>query len=162
MDDQSTHIRYLIVIAAVLCAVMIGYNAFYVPDTDMTALTVSTDLQSLSSSGETEGEYTPQPTEKEESDAKTPTVSSFVSQRSGSSQHVTSVSPAPKAGEKVNINTASKEQLENLDGIGAALADRILSYRQKHGKFQKIEELKEVSGIGSKKFEAIRSFVTVG
>lgn len=161
MDGESQHIKYLIVIAAVLCAVMIGYNAFYVPDTDMTVLTVSADQQSPSASAvSVGGEYTPEPTGERKSGAEAPTVSSPAAPRAVSSQpQKTAASPA--AGEKVNLNTATQEQLETLDGIGGALAGRILSYRQKHGKFQRIDELKEVSGIGDKKFEAIRSFVTV-
>lgn len=162
MDDQSRHIRYLIVIAAVLCAVMIGYNAFYVPDTDMTALTVSTDQQSQTPSGSSVGgEYTPQPTGEREGDAEASAAFSSAVPRAVSSQPEKAAA-SPAAGGKINLNTATKEQLETLDGIGGALADRILSYRQKHGKFQKIEELKDVSGIGDKKYEAIRGFVTVG
>ncbi len=63
---------------------------------------------------------------------------------------------------KVNINTASAEQLdEELEGIGPSLAQRIVSYRDANGLFTDIEQIKNVSGIGDKKFEAIKDYITV-
>ncbi|SFM91378.1 comEA protein [Thermodesulforhabdus norvegica] len=62
---------------------------------------------------------------------------------------------------KININTADKADLEKLPGIGPALAERIIQYRQEHGPFKTIDELKNVKGIGDKKFEAIKDLITV-
>lgn len=62
--------------------------------------------------------------------------------------------------DKVNINTASKEELTGLDGIGEKTAEKIIEYREKQ-KFTDIEELKEVNGIGEKKFEKIKEQVEV-
>ena len=62
----------------------------------------------------------------------------------------------------ININTASREELETLPGIGEVLAQRIIDYRRTNGYFKSIEEIKEVSGIGEKKFEAIKDLITVG
>lgn len=62
---------------------------------------------------------------------------------------------------KVNINTASAEELMTLDGVGEATADKIIAYRQENGSFSRIEEIKEVSGIGEKKFEAMKDAITV-
>jgi competence protein ComEA len=59
----------------------------------------------------------------------------------------------------VSLGQATEAQLETLDGIGPALAGRILEYRQQHGGFRSIDELKEVSGIGDKRFEALRGSV---
>jgi len=62
---------------------------------------------------------------------------------------------------KININTASKEELKTLDRIGDKLAERIIEYRQEHGPFKSIEEIKNVNGIGDKIFEAIKDSITV-
>lgn len=59
-------------------------------------------------------------------------------------------------GGTISLSQATQAQLETLDGIGPALASRILQYREQHGGFRSIDELKEVSGIGDKRFEAIR------
>jgi competence protein ComEA len=51
---------------------------------------------------------------------------------------------------------ATVEQLEELDGIGPTLAERIVEYRDAHGGFRSIGELREVEGIGEKRFESLR------
>jgi competence protein ComEA len=61
----------------------------------------------------------------------------------------------------VNLNTATTADLETLPGIGPALAQRILDFREQNGGFHKLEDLLEVPGIGTKKFEALRDHVTV-
>jgi len=67
--------------------------------------------------------------------------------------------PAPTA--KVNINTASVEQLTTLPGVGPKLAARIVEYRQK-ASFRSPQELMNVKGVGEKNFAKIESWVTVG
>ncbi len=62
---------------------------------------------------------------------------------------------------KININTATQEQLESLPGIGPATASKIISYRKEKGKFNKIEDIKEVSGIGDAKFDKMKDFITI-
>lgn len=62
---------------------------------------------------------------------------------------------------KININTASQQELMTLDGIGETLSARIIAYRESHGGFDSIEELKNVNGIGDKRFANIRDRVTV-
>ncbi|MGB9661535.1 MAG: helix-hairpin-helix domain-containing protein [Moorellaceae bacterium] len=62
---------------------------------------------------------------------------------------------------KININTAGLEELDTLPGIGPALAQRILDYRQQHGPFRTIEDLQNVSGIGVKRFEELKDLITV-
>lgn len=66
----------------------------------------------------------------------------------------------PKTG-LVNINTADQAELETLEGIGPTLAQRIIVYRETNGPFGSIEELKEVQGIGDKKFEGMKESVTI-
>ena len=61
---------------------------------------------------------------------------------------------------KVNINTASKDQLMTLKGIGDKVADRIIEYR-KANPFKTIEDLMNVKGIGQKKFDKIKAQITV-
>lgn len=62
---------------------------------------------------------------------------------------------------KVNINTATQTQLETLPGIGPSTATKIMAHRKEKGKFSKIEDIKEVSGIGDAKFEKIKDYITV-
>lgn len=64
-------------------------------------------------------------------------------------------------GGKVNINTASATELETLPGIGPALAERIVEYRNQHGPFRTVRDLMKVTGIGEKKFAALEDYVTV-
>jgi competence protein ComEA len=61
----------------------------------------------------------------------------------------------------VNLNTATLDQLESLPGIGPSLGQRILDYRQEHGPFRSVEDLLNVSGIGEKRLEDLRSKVSV-
>lgn len=63
--------------------------------------------------------------------------------------------------QKVNINTATQSELETLNGIGPSIADKIIKYREKNGKFKKVEDLKNVSGIGESKFEGVKDEVCV-
>ncbi|MBD0281149.1 MAG: helix-hairpin-helix domain-containing protein [Thermoleophilaceae bacterium] len=59
-------------------------------------------------------------------------------------------------GVKPSLATATRGQLEELDGIGETLAERIIEYRDAHGGFRSLDELREVEGIGEKRFESLR------
>ena len=61
----------------------------------------------------------------------------------------------------ININTASKEQLMTLPGIGESKANSIITYRQENGKFAKIEDIMNISGIKNAAFEKIKDLITV-
>ena len=64
-----------------------------------------------------------------------------------------------KAGLKININTATAQELAELPGIGLIMAERIIEYREDHGKFKTPDDLKKVKGIGDKKFEEISIYI---
>lgn len=62
---------------------------------------------------------------------------------------------------KININKATAEELEKISGVGPSLASKIILYREQNGKFEDIEDLKNVSGIGDRKFETIKEYIVV-
>ena len=64
-------------------------------------------------------------------------------------------------GEKINLNTADSYDLQRLPGIGEKRAEDIIAYREEHGPFQTVDELDEVSGIGSGILEGLREYATV-
>lgn len=72
---------------------------------------------------------------------------------SGVSRH-----PAPA---KLDVNRATEQELEALPGIGPVLAERIVEYRQSRGAFRDVEQLRNVKGIGKKKFDRIRTLIGV-
>lgn len=61
---------------------------------------------------------------------------------------------------KININKATQTELEAIPGIGPSTALKILKYKEEHGKFSNIEEIKNVSGIGEAKFNNIKEYIT--
>jgi len=73
-----------------------------------------------------------------------------------------SVQAASKTDQKININTASATELQQLPRIGEKVAQRIIDFREKHGKFQKIEEIMKVKGIGERMFANLKELITVG
>lgn len=62
---------------------------------------------------------------------------------------------------KININTATQEELDSLPGVGASTANKILNYRKENGKFKTKEDIKNVSGIGESKFNKIKDLIEV-
>ena len=66
------------------------------------------------------------------------------------------------AGEAVDINTADKETLMTLSGIGESYAERIINYREQNGGFNSVQELTHIRGIGQSLVEKNRAQLTVG
>ncbi|PTH98298.1 transporter [Staphylococcus xylosus] len=62
---------------------------------------------------------------------------------------------------KINLNTASESQLLSINGIGPTKAKSIVEFREQHGKFESVDQLKEVKGIGAKTLEKISDFFVV-
>lgn len=72
--------------------------------------------------------------------------------------------PAPGIleGECINLNTASRSDLERLPGIGQKRAEDIIAYREAHGPFRTVEDLTDVPGIGEKTLQNLLDYITVG
>jgi competence protein ComEA len=69
--------------------------------------------------------------------------------------------PGTTPGEPLNLNTATLAQLDSLPGVGPVLAQRILDWRTEHGRFTSVDELQEVTGVGTKKFDSLKPHVHV-
>lgn len=130
--SKTEHEKILIIIALILCAGVIFYNAFFIPEISTpTVIYVDKDLNSNESDSQTAENY------------------------------ISSDNSAVSNG-KVNINTATAEEIsENLDGIGETIAQRIVEYREQNGNFSNIEDIKNVSGIGDSKYENIKDSICV-
>ncbi len=76
--------------------------------------------------------------------------------QTGSNQNTTT-----NTNSKININKATKEELQTLSGIGESTAQKIIDYRKENGEFKQIEDLKNVSGIGEAKFNAIKDNIKI-
>lgn len=62
---------------------------------------------------------------------------------------------------KININKAGIEELTTLPGVGDSLAQKIFNYRKENGNFKSIDDLKNVNGIGDKKFESLKEYISI-
>ena len=82
-------------------------------------------------------------------------------QQSGNTPHVIASSNQTNA-QRININTATIEEIEKLPGIGKGLAERIVEHREKFGPFRRSEHLIIVRGISDRRLRALRDLITVG
>lgn len=149
MDEEPRQKKLLILLASIVCAVMIGYNAFYVPDATIVWKQTSSFASASSAF-------------LGESADVTQFSSSVVLPQDQPSTVFPSTPTVSRLENKININTASAQELQDgLDGIGKVLAQRIVDYREANGPFRSTEEIKNVSGIGDIIFEHIRDSITV-
>lgn len=79
---------------------------------------------------------------------------------STSSNNENNIYSSSSVGGKININIAEVSELDTLPGIGEAYAKRIVEYRKANGPFKKTDDIKNVSGIGEKRYEAIKDLIT--
>ncbi len=84
----------------------------------------------------------------------------IVPTKGGTIQEVLGSSESSSEG-KININAASISELDTLSGIGEVTAQKIIDYRKTNGRFNSIEDIKNVRGIGEKKFEDMKDYITV-
>ncbi|MBW3087809.1 helix-hairpin-helix domain-containing protein [Bifidobacterium sp. 82T24] len=92
---------------------------------------------------------------------QTPSQTAPPAQTSSSSASTSSAAPAPSSG-LIDLNAATAEQLETINGVGPVTARRILDHRAQNGRFSSVDDLLDVPGIGAKTLEKIRPYVTVG
>lgn len=85
-----------------------------------------------------------------------------VSERTVVEAALPTMTEQPQQTERVNINTATVEELTTLPQIGETLAERIIAYRQTHGDFCGTSELLDVEGIGQTRYDAIKDYISVG
>ena len=62
---------------------------------------------------------------------------------------------------KININSAKIEEFKKIPGVGESIAERIIEYRETNGGFSSISEIMNVSGIGQKKFDAMKDYICI-
>ncbi len=86
---------------------------------------------------------------------------SSASDSAGPAASAKSSSISPSAPAIINLNTATKQQLMSLPGIGESYADRIITYRDDNGPFESVEQLERIKGIGFKKLERLRPLLRV-
>lgn len=114
--------------------------------------------------------YIPNIKDREEQNKNEDKTSTYIPKESGVSTIIDISSPnsninvsthANSSGTKININTADIKQLNTLPGIGDATAQKIIDYRNENGKFNSIEDIKNVKGIGDSKYEKIKEYITI-
>ena len=130
-------------IMAVLCAFSLGWVLGSGGTHETVTVQVSSQPQETQESPAPQETQEEAPLELEEAEQQTPQLS------------------APTEEEPLNLNTATQAELELLPGIGPVLAQAILDYRDSFGGFSAKEQLKEVSGIGEKRYAAVEALITV-
>ena len=105
--------------------------------------------------------YIPKINEKYENIDNTDTYISNENSDIDNSNENTNSSKSTVKTTKININTASQTELETLPGIGKSTALKIISYRKENGKFNNIEDIKKVNGIGDSKFSKIKDLIKI-
>lgn len=173
MESKSSHEIYLIVIASVLAAVIIGYNSLLAPKVNGIGIVYQNYDSSQEASKSASVYSAPQSSADDPSEGdvvsssvdsaftssssnRTDPASSFAGSPSNTAPSSASITPSV-----VNINTATAAQLETLPGIGTVKAQAILAYREAYGPFRSVNELTLVKGIGEKTLEKLLPYICV-
>ena len=138
-------------IMAVLCAFSLGWVLGSGGTHETVTVQVSSQLQ--------ETKETPAPQETQTPEAPQETQEDAPLELEEAEQQTPLSAPTEEA--PLNLNTATQAELELLPGIGPVLAQAILDYRDSFGGFSTKEQLKEVSGIGEKRYAAVEALITV-
>lgn len=116
----------------------------------------------------TENQFTVEKSSTDHFTMETSNIDHFTAEKSSTNHFTAEKSTAEvpssemnKISDKVNINTASLEELQSLKGVGPATAKNIILYREEYGAFSDIEEIMNVKRIGEKTFAKIKDFITV-
>ena len=146
MMENRRFILIMAALTAVFCALMIAYNFLTMPPYG--AGTAGASLPALSSSGAAKA-------------SSVPSAASAGSSPSSAASPQAVSSGTESVSFPLNLNTATKEELAALPGIGDAIAQNILDYRQANGGFKSVDELENVKLIGPARYAKIKDLVTV-
>ena len=151
--SEKKHELYLIAVALIISAGLILYIALDTPEMKAVIIPESTTAGATMDINEI--------ITFSNSETATDTSAVTATEPAETSAPANNETKAPQPTGLININTATKEQLMTLNGIGEVKAAAIIDYRRENGKFKSIEELDNVKGIGPKIIEKIRAYITV-
>lgn len=162
MDVKYYHEKILVIIALMLCAAVLFYNAFFIPQASIpTVIYVEKEADEEELAKQAKIEDNEKETDLENNQEKTKNDEEHISKDSPE-QSESEPDSDQDSKQKVNINIATADELaDKLTGIGDTIAKRIVDYRNSNGPFASVEDIKNVSGIGEKKFDKIKNDICV-
>lgn len=165
--SEKKHELYLIALALVISAGLILYIAFDTPGMNAVKISQGTtaaqtlDLDDIIDYYQSETAKATDTNKGKTAISNTATAASDETEAASTAVSKNSNGDTAAVSGKVNINTASKEQLMTLDGIGEVKAAAIIEYRRENGNFRSINDLDKIKGIGEKTIEKLKIYITV-